>query len=119
MEYENDYDYNSSMSETPEKITETTENLEIPISLQIYGGLSRQTIQNIINQKASFYRHQKNINSEIWHDSDFVPGPLLDKISDHIAEEIAGQVAENLDEICDQFIDCLVHSEFFPEDIPS
>ena len=78
--------------------------------------LPPQVIHKIIKQKEQFYKYQRKRDSQIWHDSEFHPGQLLDKISDHIARSLIDNVVSEVENICDDFIDELIHSEFFPDE---
>jgi hypothetical protein len=80
------------------------------------GGLEHQTIEHIIRQKEEYFAYKREQDSNIWKDPDFHPGPLLDKISDRIAMGLVKEAATLLEDTCDEFIDCLVHSEFFPDE---
>ena len=120
MEEESSSSYYSDDNHTETQITVDTNTIPRidTLPFQEKSNFSQQTINNIFQQKAAFYKYKKNLNNAIWHDSNFVPDPLLDSISEKITEELVGDVANSLGQICDEFINCLVHSEFFPEDVP-
>ena len=80
------------------------------------GGLSHETIENIIKQKQQYFDFKREQDEVIWNDPDFRPGPLLDRIADRIALEMIKSTTELVEKTCDDFIDCLVHSEFFPDE---
>lgn len=80
------------------------------------GGLSHSKIQAIIKQKEQYFNYRRQQDARIWGDSDFRPGPLLDKIADHITENLVKKTSSLLESTCDSFIDCLVQSEFFPDE---
>jgi hypothetical protein len=79
-------------------------------------GLAHETIEHIIRQKEEYFAYKREQDANIWSDPDFHPGPLLDKIADRIAIGLAKEAAALLEDTCDEFIDCLVHSEFFPDE---
>ena len=80
------------------------------------GGLSHETIENIIRQKQQYLAFRREQDEIIWNDPDFRPGPLLDRIADRIAMEMIKDATDLLEKTCDEFIDCLVHSEFYPDE---
>lgn len=81
------------------------------------GGLTHTTIENIIRQKEEYFKYKRKQEALIWKDSEFRPGPLLDKIADNITANLVKNAANLLDSTCNSFIDCLVQSEFFPEEV--
>jgi hypothetical protein len=87
----------------------------IPIRQQ-QRGLSHEIIENIIHQKEQYLAYRRERDEMIWDDPDFRPGPLLDKIADRITVDLIKTGAVLLESTCDDFIDCLVKSEFFPDD---
>lgn len=78
--------------------------------------LSHSKIQAIIKQKEQYFNYKRELDTKIWGDDDFHPGPLLDKIADHITENLVKNASNLLESTCDAFIDCLVQSEFFPDE---
>ena len=90
--------------------------LEVPIVSVHRGGLSHETIENIIRQKQEYFAFRREQDEIIWKDPDFRPGPLLDRITDRIALEMIKDTTDFVEQTCDEFIDCLVHSEFYPEE---
>ncbi|KAK8886091.1 hypothetical protein M9Y10_041551 [Tritrichomonas musculus] len=80
------------------------------------GGLSHTKIQAIISQKEQYFNYRREQDTRIWGDDNFRPGPLLDKIADHITENLVKKTSSLLESTCDSFIDCLVQSEFYPDE---
>jgi hypothetical protein len=78
-------------------------------------GLSHETIDSIIRQKQRYLAFKQELDERIWGDEDFRPGPMVEKIADKLTLTLVKDATELLETTCDQFIDCLVHSEFFPE----
>jgi hypothetical protein len=78
--------------------------------------LSHETIEHIIRQKSDYLAYRRERDERIWNDPDFHPGPLLDKISERIALGLIKEATDLLESTCDEFIDCLVQSEFFPDE---
>lgn len=90
--------------------------IEVVPQYKKLGGLSHSKIQSIIKQKEQYFNYKRERDARIWGDSDFRPGPLLDKIADHITENLVKKASNLLESTCDSFIDCLVQSEFFPDE---
>ena len=90
--------------------------IEAPISYGMDRRLSHETIENIIRQKQEYLSFKREQDEVIWSDPDFRPGPLLDRIADRIALEMIKEATDFLEKTCDDFIDCLVQSEFFPDE---
>jgi hypothetical protein len=97
-------------------ICEQPPRVEVLPSYGQRGGLSHETIQHIIRQKEEYFAYRRERDERIWSDSDFHPGPLLDKIAEKIALGLIKNATNLLESTCDDFIDCLVRSEFFPDE---
>ena len=90
--------------------------VELIPNLEKNGGLSHPRIQAIIRQKEQYFNYKREQDERIWGDDEFRPGPLLDKIADLITKNLVKNTSDLLESTCDEFIDCLVQSEFFPDE---
>jgi hypothetical protein len=92
-----------------------------PIDLKAYRprgvGLSHETIDNIIRQKQQYLAFKQDLDEKIWGDPDFRPGPMVERIADRLTLGLIKDGTDLLEVTCDQFIDCLVRSEFFPDEM--
>jgi hypothetical protein len=97
-------------------IPQPPERVEVLPTYGQTGGLSHETIQHIIRQKEEYFAYRRERDERIWNDPDFHPGPLLDKIAEKITLGLIREATNLLESTCDDFIDCLVRSEFFPDE---
>jgi hypothetical protein len=105
-------------SDSDEFIVPPKQVPRVEVILQSVQGvvLSHETVQHIIRQKTDYLAYCRERDERIWDDPDFHPGPLLDKISEKIALGLIKEATDLLESTCDEFIDCLVRSEFFPDE---